>query len=77
MVTLGAKRVETNPECCSDKFTMITLRTSSETQGQLVDWTIESSGNQWNSAPGIERLSSENPCRLSDFKCKQERNLTV
>ena len=42
LVTLGAKRVEKNTECCSDKFTMSTLRTTSETQGQLVG-TIESS----------------------------------
>ena len=42
LVTLGAKRVEKNTECCSDKFTTITLRTSSETQGKLVG-TIESS----------------------------------
>ena len=41
LVTLGGKRVETNHDCCSDKFTMITLRTSSEAQGQLVG-TIES-----------------------------------
>ena len=41
LITLGGKRVETNHDCCSDKFTMITLRTSSEAQGQLVG-TIES-----------------------------------
>ena len=39
MVTLVAKRVNTNNNYCWDKFIMI--RTSSETQGQLVR-TIES-----------------------------------
>ena len=48
MVTLRGKRVETNHNCCSDKFTMITLRTPSEAQGQLVG-TIESSRLQYSS----------------------------
>ena len=34
LVTLVPKRVNTNHNCCWDKFIMI--RTSSETQGQLV-----------------------------------------
>ena len=46
MVTLVAKRVNTNHKCCWDKFIMI--RTSSETQGQLVG-TIESSRLQYSS----------------------------
>ena len=44
MVTLEAKRVNTSHNCCWDKFIMI--RTSSETQGQLVG-TIESSRPQY------------------------------
>ena len=46
MVTLLAKRVNTNHNCCWDKFIMI--RTSSETQGQLVG-TIDSSRIQYSS----------------------------
>ena len=46
MVTLVAKRVNTNHNCCWDKFIMI--RTSSETQGQLVG-TIDSSRLQYSS----------------------------
>ena len=46
MVTLVAKRVNTNHNCCWDKFIMI--RTSSETQGQLVG-TIDSSRIQYSS----------------------------
>ena len=79
MVTLGAKRVETNPQCCSDKFTVITLRTSLETQGQLVG-TIESSQaingtvlpQPWKGS--VVKTLSEGGF---DFKCKEERNLTV
>ena len=54
MVPLGAKRVEKNTECCSDKFTMITLRTSSETQGAARRDDRIVIGNQWNSASGME-----------------------
>ena len=46
LVTLMAKRVNTNHNCCWDKFIMI--RTPSETQGQLVG-TIESSRLQYSS----------------------------
>ena len=46
MVTLVAKRVNTNQNYCWDKFIMI--RTSLETQGQLVG-TIESSRLQYSS----------------------------
>ena len=46
MVTLVAKRVNTNHNCCWDKFIMI--RTSSETQGQLVG-TTESTRLQYSS----------------------------
>ena len=46
LVTLVAKRVNTNHKCCWDKFIMI--RTSSETQGQLVGM-IESSRLQYSS----------------------------
>ena len=48
LVTLGGKRFETNRDWCSDKFTMIALRTSSEAQGQQVG-TIESSRPQYSS----------------------------
>ena len=44
MVSLVAKRVNTNNNCCWDKFIMI--RTSLETQGQLVG-TIEASRIQY------------------------------
>ena len=46
MVALVVKRVNTNHNCCWDKFIM--LRTSLETQGQLVG-TIDSSRIQYSS----------------------------
>ena len=57
MVTLVAKRVNTNHNCCWDKFIMI--RTSSETQGQLVG-TIESSRLQyWSQIVETDTVSLE------------------